>query len=165
MIESKARRKKKLVKPGFQLRLIGRFVGISALALLLQFLLLGYLLSRAVQGLEQGSAALAEAIPGIVIQTLAFSALVLLPLLFAFGVLLTFHIAGPVYRFETYLGALARGEAREPCKIREGDELQSLCDAINVLGETLRAREGSSEPDATAAQGERPGSVSLRRVS
>ena len=41
MIQEKPRRKKKLVQPGFQLRLIAKFVGLSALALMLQFALLG----------------------------------------------------------------------------------------------------------------------------
>jgi len=113
--------------------LVGRFVGLALLAMLLQFLLLGFLLSGAVKEIAAGNGHLAPLMTTIAIKMLAFSFLVLVPMLVVLGVVLTAHVAGPVYRFETYLGSLVRGERPGPCKIRKGDELQSLCDAINEL--------------------------------
>jgi signal peptidase II len=133
---------RKLIQQSFQLRLIGKFVGLAALALLLQFLWLGWLLSEALRGAGE-SAALYEQIPAIVLKTLGFSLAVLLPILFGLGVLLTHRIAGPIYRFETYLRALARGERSGPCKIRDGDELGTLRDAINQVSEHVQALEAS----------------------
>lgn len=158
MNPDQVRRKKKLVQPGFQLRLIGKFVGVAALALMLQFLLLGFLLSITAQGLEEGAAQVAQQIPAIILKTMAFSFLVLLPLLAGFGVLLTARIAGPVYRFEGYLRELALGEATGPCRLRDGDELQPLCDAINKVSDQVRL---GSDEGQHAAQAH----PHLRRVS
>ena len=157
MNPSQVRRKKKLIQPGFQLRLIGKFVGVAALAMMLQFLLLGYLLSYTARGLDGGGAQISQQLPSVVLKTMAFSFLVLLPLLVGFGVLLTARIAGPVYRFQSYLSDLAAGTVTQPCQLRDGDELQPLCDAINMVSE--RVRLGA---DADVDASEHP---HLRRVS
>ena len=136
-------RSRKLIQPSFQLRLIAKFTGLSALALLLQFLLLGWFLSRALSGSEHSGAVL-ELLPALVLKTLACSLAVLLPVLFGLGVLLTHRIAGPLHRFEVYLGALARGEQSGPCHTRAGDELGSLCDAINAAAERMQALEAQA---------------------
>ena len=47
MNQSKRKRRRKLIKPGLQLRLTGAFGAVAALAMLLQFLLLGSLMMRA----------------------------------------------------------------------------------------------------------------------
>ena len=101
--------------------------------MLLQFLLLGFFLSGAVEEIAAGNGHLAPLMTSIALKMLAFSFLVLVPMLVVLGVILTSHIAGPVYRFQAYLGSVVRGEYQGPCKIRKGDELQSLCDAINEL--------------------------------
>ena len=143
-------RRTKLINPRFQVKLIGSFVGLAGLALLMQFLLLGYRLTSQASLLD-GSGELAMQVPGLLLRVLVFSVLVLLPLIFAFGVLLTFRIAGPVYRFEEYLSSVARGEQVGPCRIRKGDELQSLCNAINAATESLRRPEvGEEDPSDTS---------------
>lgn len=133
------KRKQKLVKPGLQLRLVGSFAGMAALAMMLQFLLFGYLMMQAATGIEGNGGRLAAEVPGALLSVMGLSVVILLPLFVLVGVMLTFRIAGPVYRFERYLLGLARGEETQPCKIRSGDHLQSLCDAINVATEPLRA--------------------------
>ena len=90
--------------------------------------------------MEGAGGQLAAEVPRVMLEVLTFSLVILLPVIFAFGILLTFRIAGPVYRFEQYLGSVARGEQLGPCKIRDGDELQNLCDAINAATEPLRMR-------------------------
>ena len=65
----------------------------------------------------------------------------------AVGILVTFRVAGPVYRFEQHLGSLARGEDPGTCRIRKGDELQDLCASINAAVETLRGQgQGEASP-------------------
>ncbi len=139
-------RKNKLVQPRLQLRLIGFFVGVAALGLLLQFLLLGARLSAALGRLDDGGAELADEVPAMMLEVLAFSALIVLPIVFAFGVLLTFRIAGPAYRIERHLRAVARGEESGPCRIRKTDELQSLCEAVNEATTALRGASGRAGP-------------------
>lgn len=152
---SQHHRKKKLVQPRFQLRLIGFFMGLSALGLLLQFLLLGARLTAAMGRLDDGGAQLAEQVPAMMLEVLGFSVVIVLPIVFCLGLMLTFRIAGPAYRMEGYLRAVARGEELEPCQIREKDELQSLCDAVNAATEVVRVRRhtaaGAGEPPLHSA--------------
>lgn len=144
------RRSRKLIQPGLQLRLIASFVGLAAFALCGQFLLLGYRLTDATASMDGAGGQLAAEIPRVMLEVLTFSLLILLPVIFAFGVLLTFRIAGPVYRFEQYLQGLAAGEELGPCRIREGDELQNLCEAINAATAPLQ-RTGDAPADAAPA--------------
>ena len=138
-------RRTKLIRRSFQTRLITKFVGVAALALVLQFLLLGFLLSSAVRGVE-GSTDVFEAIPGVVLKTLGFSLVVLLPVMFGMGVLLTHRIAGPITRFEHYLAALADGENDGYCRTRPGDELGDLRDVINRVTSRIEKLEGVHPP-------------------
>lgn len=143
-MSTKHPRRQKLIRRSFQLRLIGSFVGLAAMALLLQFVVLGWRLSVLSPQLESPGQ-LTEEIPGLMLSALAFSIGVLLPILFGFGVVLTHRIAGPLHRFETYLEQVSRGETDKPCTIRSGDQLQSLCQAINVATEHLRQSSATSE--------------------
>ena len=152
MRPKKHRRRIKLIRPRLQLKLVGSFVGLAALAMLLQFILLGARLTRAASDLSDGGGQLADLVPGMLLSVLAISCAVLLPIIFAFGVLITFRVAGPVYRFETYLGQVARGEDVGPCRIRKDDELHDLCDRINEAVSALRERQGADEASTEDGQ-------------
>ena len=143
-------RRIKLIQPALQLRLIGEFCGLAVLGLLLQFILLGHRLGAVVSQLGPAGTELSGAIPGVLLQVLLYTFVILLPILVAFGVLFTFRIAGPVYRFEQFLGAVARGEQTAPCRLREKDALKNLCEKINVATEPLR-RKARAEDDSSEA--------------
>jgi hypothetical protein len=157
------RRRRKLILPGLQLRLVGSFVGLAALGMLLQFLLLGQRLTAATAALEGPGGELGQELPGMLLDVLVYTCGVLVPLIFGFGIFLTFRVAGPIYRFEQYLDGVARGEQLGPCKLREGDHLQALCDAINRATEPLRRRTLGTTPAADDAV--EAGAEALRRVS
>lgn len=137
MSNPKYKRRVKLIKPGFQLKLIGAFVGMSALSFLLQVLILARSLGQTATQLPEGGSQLMAAMPDLLKHVLIFSFGLCLPLTCAVGVLVTFRIAGPIYRFEQYLDEVARGTAKGPCQIRKGDQLQELCDRINTATEPL----------------------------
>ena len=135
-------RRQTLPKRSLQLRLVASFVGMSTLALIIQFMMLGLRLSDlAGQG---GSEEFIAELPSFLLSVLALSFGVLLPLTVMVGIVTTFRIAGPIYRFEQYLGQVIRGEANGPCRIRDNDQLQDLCDLLNRGLETAR-REGRDE--------------------
>ena len=144
------RRRKKLIKPGIQLRMVFSFVGLSVMGLTLQFLLLGSRLTNAAASLQGGGGDLAQEVPAMLLEIFALSLAILVPVTFVFGILLTFRVAGPIYRFEQYLKSVAKGEQIGPCKIRQGDELQSLCDAINDATEPLRMRRTAPQEEESA---------------
>lgn len=162
------RRRKKLIKPRLQLRLTGVFVGLTALSLLFQFVLFTSVLNEAAVALPNDAQVLLEAINRITLRVLAFSFLVFLPLTLGIGVLSTFRVAGPVYRFEQFLRAVARGERPRDFRLRRGDELKELAALINDATRPLReprsaapdAGEVEALPDVESVRAPLPGSVS-----
>lgn len=141
------RRRKKLIKPGLQLRLTGIFVGLSALSLLLQFVLFTNVLHESAIRLPNDGPILLEELNGITSRVLLISFLVFLPLTLAVGVLCTFRIAGPVYRFESFLRAILRGERPRDFRLRKGDQLTELAALLNEATVPLR-REGVDGEEA-----------------
>ncbi|MFT5285368.1 MAG: methyl-accepting chemotaxis protein [Planctomycetota bacterium] len=155
-------RRKRLIKPSLQWKLIGSFIGILLLGMLLQYMLLAQQLTELASILPSDSDALIANTPALLTSVFWISLLVLLPITILVGVTVTFRIAGPVYRFEQHLGAIARGEQPGTCKIRKTDELSELCTAINAAVEKLQTQSTESKDET------RPGSEDsseLRRAS
>ena len=132
------RRRIKLIKPKLQLKLVGVFVGLSALGFLLQSLHVGLRLSELAASVPEGGGYLMAVMPQLPLEILLVSFGMLLPLTIAVGILVPFRIAGPVYRFEQYLKAVLRSEETGPCRIRKGDEFQELCELINQVTSLVR---------------------------
>ncbi|MFN0206679.1 MAG: hypothetical protein ACKVS6_10265 [Planctomycetota bacterium] len=135
---SQFRRRQKLPKRALQLKLTFTFVGLSALGLLLQFLLFMSSLSAAAEELPHDSEILIEATGGMLIRVFLVTSLIVLPITLLLGILSTFKIAGPIYKFEKFLKAVINGEQREACWLRKGDELNEMCDLLNRATEPLR---------------------------
>ncbi len=140
--KSDERRRIKLIKPRLQLKLVGVFVGLSGLGFLLQSLHVGLRLSELAASVPEGGNYLMAVMPELPLEILLVSFGMLLPLTIAVGILVTFRIAGPVYRFEKYLQQVIRGEEVGPCRIRQGDEFQELCELINQATAPLRESRG-----------------------
>ena len=124
-------RRVRLPKPRLQLKLVCGFLGVAALALLTQAMFLGCVLIWFSRDLPISGDLLAEATPDLVLAALVFSFCVLLPATVIVGVQLTFRTAGPIYRFERYFEEIAAGGDPGPVRLRAGDELTELRDAIN----------------------------------
>jgi hypothetical protein len=133
------KRRKKLILPSLQIRLILAFFAVSALGLLLQFLLFSNELAQIVSQLPFDSQIPDGLAPETPFRILAICTVCLLPLMFAIGVLVTFRFAGPLYHFEKHLEAVARGEDPGPCRLRKRDELQELCTKLNAALDRLRS--------------------------
>jgi hypothetical protein len=119
--------------------LILSFFGVSALSLLLQYFVFLLMLAKAAERLPNDGAILLPAVHGDLLLVLAASFVLLAPATFVIGVLITHRIAGPVYRFETWLKQVIAGEVRTDCKLRDGDELTELCELLNRATASLRA--------------------------
>lgn len=148
------RRRIKLIKPKLQLKLVGVFVGLSALGFLLQSLHVGLRLSELAASIPEGGTYLMAVMPELPLEILLVSFGMLLPLTVAVGILVTFRIAGPVFRFEKYLKAVIRGEEVGPCRIRQGDEFQELCELINQATASLREQHAADQKSGERDEGE-----------
>ena len=154
--QKRERRRIKLIKPRLQLKLIGIFVGISAVGFLMQAMHVALRLSELAATMPEGSEHLTAVMPRLPLEILLVSFGMVLPMTVAIGIVITHRIAGPVYRFEQYLGQVGRGEARGECRLRKGDEFTELAAIITEVTEPLREaadREplpgpGSSPPES-----------------
>jgi len=145
------KRRIKIIRPRLQMKLTLTFVGLTLLALMLQFMVFLRAMTSIAVSLPSDHDVLMDAVPEVLVQSLLLTFCVVVPLIFLVGVLLTFRIAGPVYRFEAYLKQILRGENPGECKLRQGDELVELCELINKV--TLPAREKLAGPEAAQAAG------------
>ena len=143
------KRRIKLIRPRLQLRLILAFLGVTALALTLQFILFTSSLTRVAVELPQDGPLLIEQLPEHVLAVLLISAALVLPLTFFVGVLVTFRVAGPLYRFELFLKDVERGAKPADCRLRKGDELQDLCELLNRATAPLRKGAASTNAQET----------------
>jgi len=69
---------------------------------------------------------------------LFYASLALIPIAVWIGIALSHKIAGPWYKLENILLDMARGNIAEDIRLRKGDELKSLADAINKVTARLR---------------------------
>lgn len=146
MKPTRFQRRRKLIKPGLQLRLTAIFTGLCALSLLLQFILFQSALTSAAVELPSDSARMLDLAQGVVMQTLMVSFLVCLPLTFLVGILTTFKFAGPIWRFETFLKAILRGEKPRDFTLRKGDLLTELAGLLVRSTKPLRMGEPLNSP-------------------
>lgn len=136
----------KLIQPGLQVRMVAGFLGVASLALMTELLTLSARLSHFAAEMPEGGPYLASQLPSLLGSISLHAFLILLPATSVFGILITFRTAGPIHRFKQYLASVARGEQPGPCRIRKGDELQDLCDAINeALAQARREGPAPSE--------------------
>ena len=134
------KRRKKLVNPGLQLRMSGVFVGLTALMLGLQFVLMTAELHQVANKLPSDGSALLEESNGIVLKLILVSAAVFLPLTLLVGILSTFRIAGPLYRFQRFLEAVRDGESPADFRLRDKDELHDLAALLNDATRPMRLK-------------------------
>lgn len=147
---SKFKRKKKLINSSLQLKLIAVFLGVAATTSLFQVVLLNSALTGLARDMPEMGDVLLRELPRIMLTNVGLTVGVLVPLMFAIGVLVTHRIAGPAYRMTEHCKSVARGEADGPCRIRKDDELWDLCDALNDALDAARAQGRSGEPGAAA---------------
>lgn len=140
------KRKRKLIRPGLQLRLSGIFVGVVTLMLLLQYLLLNAELYHVAGELPSDGTRLLSLSGSVALRVTVVSALVFLPLTLLVGVLASFRIAGPIYRFERFLVALRDGEQPEDFRLRDGDELHEIAALLNDATRPMRDGRGGESP-------------------
>jgi hypothetical protein len=146
-------RSQKLIRPGLQLRLTLTFVGLTAFALLFQFLLFTSVTSSTLSDIPGEVSLTFAAMPEAYLRVLLLSAGVVLPLTVAVGVLATFRVAGPIYGIMRFLSRLAVGEDPGECRIRRGDEYEDLCRLANDVAEAFRRRRSGApetQDDGTA---------------
>ena len=142
---------RKLVRADIQLKLTLHSALLTVFALVFQFLMVLSVMSD-VSAESAGSGDQHEFIMSASLKALSLSLGIVLPLTLAVGVLSTFRIAGPLYRFTEFLKETKRGDRPKDCVLRKGDELQDFCTLLNEVTEPLRtSQERQSDQEREAA--------------
>lgn len=147
-------RKTKLVDSSLQFKIVGGFLAVACVAALFQVLLTNRAMMEVVRKSPIAGDELLAHIPGLLVSNLAITLGVLIPVTMVVGILVTHRIAGPIFNMERYLRRVAEGKPIEArCCLREGDNLQDLCQSINLAiahltGEELEAPRGDASVSA-----------------
>mgnify|MGYP006959937145 CR=1 FL=1 len=120
-------------------------VASAAVAALFQTVVVFSTLNRIAAKLPNDSTVLSQEIPGVLSSSFLLTLVCLSPIMVALGVLTTFPIVGPLYRFRMFLTSVKNGEQPGTCRIRKGDQLQDFCELINDVTAPLREGAGASE--------------------
>ena len=134
------RRKRYLVKPGFQLR----YAGIILLTIFLASaicVLTTYFSSMSLLGEKLANVYPQGRLVSILKQVnliIVYRLLFLIPLLAVIGIFLSHRIAGPAYRIERTLREIGKGNLDIHIKLRRHDELVGIANAINDMSSDLR---------------------------
>ncbi len=126
------KRKKKLIDSTLQLRLIAAFLCISCITSLFQVILLNRSLLEMSRNLSKESQVVLAEVPTILLTNVMVTLLILVPLSFAVGILVTHRVAGPAWRLKHYLDEIIEtGRVDQPVKLRQADEFQNLAQSLN----------------------------------
>ena len=137
------KRRIQLPKPALQLKLVLIFLILGIVCVLLQFTMLSRTLTELAMKQPGGGLAMIITVSAVLWKHLFITLCMLVPLNLLVGILVTFRIAGPIYHFEKHLLRIAEGEDPGPCRLRKWDDLQELCEAINLAVDALRTGQGN----------------------
>jgi len=142
------KRKKNLIRPSLQLKITGVFMATSAAHLAV----MGYMMIFFLKDGTGPTQAISDEVFPILVQTFFITLAVLVPATLVVGILATFLVAGPLYRFEAFLRSVQAGEKPADCRLRKGDELQGFCELLNDVTRPLRAEETRSSEKETSSE-------------
>ncbi|MFN0058369.1 MAG: hypothetical protein ACKVX7_07915 [Planctomycetota bacterium] len=147
----KAWRRKKLINPPLQLKMVCVFLALSLAGLATFGWLSAVTTMRLTTALSFEQADFARQ---ALLQNFVGTLVVLIPVTVVVGVLVTFRVAGPAYRMEKHLDEIIAGKNPGACRIRQRDEFQSLCRKLNEACDALRAQQSQGSVPASAAMRE-----------
>lgn len=140
-------RRRILVLPRLQGRLVAAFLSAACISTVVQMLLLNLALTTLANEAPAARGPLLAATPDILRTQILLTFCLMVPLVIAVGLMETFRVAGPLYRIEQYLRDVVAGGHPEPCKLRADDELQDLCRLVNAATQpAARATEVPAPP-------------------
>ena len=152
--KTKYRRKKKLIKPGLQLKSTFVFLATGCVGVLVQTIVLFSTLTSVANEVPNDGLYVMSVIPRMLTTCLLVTFALLVPLTIAVGILTTFKVAGPIYRMEQFMKQVIAGEKPGDCRLRDGDELHDFCALLNQATAPARGVEITPSTDAAEIEHE-----------
>lgn len=132
------KRKKKLILPGMQFRMIGAFGAAAGIAILIQAVTLVHALTSLAESAPNDLVFIIDQVRPIAAKIILITAFITGWCTFSIGIMATHRVAGPVFRLERFLRETIEGKQPEDCFLRSGDELKELCRLINLATAPVR---------------------------
>ncbi len=158
-------RKKKLIKPGLQLRMAAIFTVTALAAIVIQAFTLHRSMMKVAEFMPNDGDLLRKIWPEVFRSSVTLTAVLIVLTVYLVGVTITHSLAGPIYRFEEYLRSLLAGRSTEPCKLRKSDQLQELCTLLNDATAPLRGSADVSAPASALPAASKAASVSEHQAA
>jgi len=126
-------RKKRLIRHDVQLRVVFIALAVASLVLLVNFQLSLAAIWSESRNVTNGASAIVvlDGLRTAIINKFLVSIGLSIPLAAVVGILYSFKFSGPLYRFQSFFAGLRQGRWDGQCRLRKGDDLHDLCDAIN----------------------------------
>lgn len=146
MAQGRARsyqRRRWLVAPAYQLRVVGMLVGFLCAVVVVTLGLVYLALWSTLQTLELWHETVFVAVFKSVAWTITLELLVAIPAIMVMGVLMTHRVVGPLGRITAALDRISQGQYDVRLVLRKGDVLSELANAINRTAAALQRRHTS----------------------
>lgn len=143
-------RRSKMPKIGIQLKLGMVMLMCAVACTTVQFLFFLRSASDVAAAIPAARELLLGQLSALILKQYLTTLLLLVPLMVSVGILISFPIAGPIYRFEKYFREIAQGAEVQACTIRRGDNLQELCELINQAMARIQADNAKGQIAATS---------------
>jgi methyl-accepting chemotaxis protein len=149
------RRKNYFIKKSFQAKFFLRFIGLITVEALLIACLFMYISSQTLTtGYSAGGFTIDRTssffLPSFIGLTVIVGLAVGIAGTLVF-IYLSHSIAGPLYRFEAALQAMARGNLKERINLRKTDQLSGLQETLNLAMKSMDAKVGEIKGDIDRA--------------
>lgn len=131
-------RTRKLVRPRDQWQILGVFVLTAGMSVLLNSAISAWSLANLTAELPNDSGLVRGQLPGLIANNAWMTLALVVPLFLLIGLTTVFRVFGPIHRFHLFLKGVEDGTQSEPCRLRDRDCLQDLCDQVNRVTEPLR---------------------------
>lgn len=146
------RRQNLLVERDLQIRFLLIVLLAAASSVFLSIGITAWTMSQLASGLPHDGAFVLSRLPAALGWNALLSLGLTVPWLLFLTLAGTHRIFGPLVRFRHFLRGVAAGEHPEPCRIRDGDHLQDVCELLNAATEPLRRAQREATRPAGAAR-------------
>jgi hypothetical protein len=132
-LHRKNQRKQKLIRNDVQLKVVFITLFVASLVLLINFQLSFAALWSLQSEITANTSVtlMLETIRRSLVSKFLVTVAVAIPLAAAVGILYSFKFSGPIHRFKLHFQNLWTGRWDQPCRLRTGDDLVDVCDALN----------------------------------
>ncbi len=136
------KRRQWVTDPVYQWKMTYLIVGLLLFFMVLALVLVSHAVWYTLRALDAWDRAFFFAMFGRVAWMISIETLIAIPLVVACGIFVTHKVVGPLGRMKAALDAIGSGNFMMRLKLRKGDALVDLAEAINRLATSLQQRRG-----------------------